>query len=339
MTRHITLFITLILSLPVFASEHLPVDTLLNTQTAGNISIESTTGFTSIVVSKLSGGSENFYYQTGSRRSEWMKAKSRIECPDVRNVTVCEGDSAVSVSFATPGSEMKSYTFPFADPANRTTKSYIGSKGSEFGFNISRKGAVSWDCISSGLSLGWINTLNAVPDFDASMWKSNELSWLVVLGVSMNYRSTSVTSGLGIRWQNFVTKGDHYFKKNEDGRISLAAYGEGTTHHRSRIKVFSLQIPLLYGVSFGRHRNLLMNFGPILNFNTGGSIKTQYHDGNEEYSIKTRKIGQRPVTVDLYGVVRFKSVGWYVRYSPMNVLSDKTGLEFNSVSTGLAIGL
>lgn len=321
------------------ASASLAADTLLNSRNAGSISIESTTGFTSIVVNNLDGGAENFYYQSGNRRSDFMKAKSRVECPDIRSVTVCEGDSAVSVSFATAGNETRSYTFPFADPANRSTKSYVGPRGSEFGFNISRKGAVSWDCISSGLSLGWINTMNDVPELDASMWKSNELSWLVVLGVSMKYRSTSVTCGLGIRWENFVTKGDHYFKKHDDGRVVLTPYNDGTTHHRSRIKIFSLQVPLLYGVEFGRRHYVGVNFGPIVNFNTGGSIKTQYHEGGEEYSIKTGKIGQRPVTVDLYGVVRYKSVGWYVRYSPMKKLKASTGLDFNLLSTGITIGI
>ena len=172
---------------------------------------------------------------------------------------------------------------------------------------------------------------------DVSMWKSNELTWAIILGVKMSHGPHALTTGLGIDWRNYVTKGDRYFHKDDDGKISLMPYEENMTKHRSRIKTFSLQIPVLYGFSFGHRRNFGLEVGPVLNFNTSGSIKTQYTIGSHDYSIKTHKIHQKPVTVDVLGMVRYQSLGLYVRYAPMEVLRTSTGLDFKSISTGIML--
>ena len=330
------LFVMTFLTVCVAAIADTSADTLLNASSAKNISIFSSTGYTSITATKLNNSMENFFYETGNK-SYGGTSRYRIEYSDVRDVMVCETDTAVNVSFAPASGAQQSYTFSFPDLENRSSKSYLGTKSKDFGFELSRSGGVSWDLISSGLSLGWVGTLNANPDFNASMWKSNELAWRMVIGIKMCYRRTSLALGLGVNWQNFVTKGSLFFNKDESGRIVLQPYADYSTHHRSRIKIFSLTMPLIYSVDFG-HSDWGVNFGLILNFNTGGNIKTQYHLGDGKFTHKTSDIGQRPVTLDIYASLQFKSVSVYVKYSPMHKLRTSAQLDFNSVSTGLSIG-
>lgn len=189
------------------------------------------------------------------------------------------------------------------------------------------------------LGIGWVAPINDSPAMNANMWKSNELTWAIILGVKMTHGRHSLASGLGVDWRNYVTKGDMYFHKADDGKITLMPYEADSRKHRSRIKTFSLQVPLLYGISFGRGGNCQFNLGPILNFNTGGSIKTQYKLDGRDYSVKTGHIGQRPVTVDIFGEIKYKAFGIYVRYSPMSVLKTSAGLDFRSISTGIMLGI
>ncbi len=345
MIRKLLLTLSLLLSLSAYSQSETvvavastPADTLLSARTANSISIVSTDASTSITVYNFDNSGDNFYYQTGKQRSKF-RTQTRINYSDVTNVRVIETPIDITVSFLNPSGEAQTYTFPFSDPDNRTFKSYIGSKGSDFGFTISRSRTTKWSVISQGIGLGWVSAVDDNPSIGNSMCKSNELTWLMVLGVRMDHRAHSLEFGMGLNWQNFVKKGDHHFFKESDGRITLTSYEEGISDTRSRIKIFSLQFPLLYGISFGNRRCCSFKLGPILNFNTSGSIKTQYKFEGREYSIKTNHIGQRPVTVDAFAAFRYKSIGWYVRYSPMNELRDRTGFDFKSVSTGFMLAL
>lgn len=154
----------------------------------------------------------------------------------------------------------------------------------------------------------------------------------------MCYGRHELSLGVGYGEQNIVTKGRQYYDMNmEDGRIGFTPYPEGATNVRSRIKLKYWQIPLLYGISFGHENYCNFQLGPVLCFNNSGSIKTQYKLDGREYTVTTRKIGQRPVTVDLVANFRYRLIGVYVRYSPMKKLRDRTGMDFNTISTGLSL--
>lgn len=314
-----------------------PADTLLCAASAGNISIIYNSMSTTVTVSNVNDTDDNFYFQSGKKKNSDMQTS--INCTDITAITIVENMSALIVDFTTSGGEKQSYTFAFEDPANRSFTSYIGRRGSDFGFTISKSGnGTVWDCVSAGFGFGWIGAINDIPAMGTSMWRSNELTWLMVLGVQMTHGHHTVSMGLGLDWQNFVTKGNHYFHYNTDGRITLEQYDEGVTDTRSRIKIFSLQVPLLYRLNFGRRNCMGIQIGPVVNFNTGSSIKTQYKHEGREYTVKTNSIGQRPVTVDGLLSVNYRAVGIYLRYSPMSKLRSAAGLDFGSVSTGIMLG-
>lgn len=338
MTRYILLSISSLLALAAHAQTEAPCDTLLNVATAGSISIVSSERSASITVNKIDGGTDNFYYQSGNLDKNNRFYRTNISCQGITSVLVCERPTDVKVDFVNESGYPQSYTFTFSDPDNRNVKSYIGPRGTDFGFTISRSKTTEWEVISQGLALGWVSPLNEATSLNSSMWRSTELSWLMIVGVRMRHRAQSLSMGLGINWQNIVLKGDRYFHKNADCTITLDPYDPGMTDRRSRLKIFSLQVPVLYGLNFGHKRYLGVQFGPIVNFNTGGSIKTQYKYDGSKYSVKTTGIGQRPVTVDLLASFNYRAIGWYVRYSPMKKLRDMADLGFSTISTGIMLG-
>lgn len=340
MKRLISLIVLACAALFALTSAAQTADTLLITPSAKSIYIQSTSKAISVTVSNVGGGSDNFFYETGASSRKWQNAESRINYSNVKDVVIAECDeNKIKIDFTLENDDKVSYSFGIPDPENRFVNTYIGRKGSDFGITFKKAGNTKWDLISGGWGIGWVAPINDSPAMNANMWKSNELTWAIVLGVKMTHGRNSLATGLGIDWRNYVTKGDRYFHKTDDGTITLMPYESGSNKHRSRIKTFSLQIPLLYGIAFGHHNNCQFNLGPILNFNTGGSIKTQYKLDGRDYSVKTSHIGQRPVTVDIFGQFKYKAVGIYVRYSPMSVLKTSTGLDFKSISTGIIIGL
>lgn len=324
-------------ALSATATEPVPSDTLLNTPKAENISIISSIPYTSITINNINGSGNNFYYKSGQPNRKGSNTQTQIYFSDITYVTVCESQKDITITFTTNNGEIKNYSFAFADPDNRAIKSYIGSKGSDCGFTISKSNSTTWEVCTKGWGMGWITPLNAPKGMDISMWKSNEFSWLMALGIQMRRHNHTLSFGLGLNWQNFVTNGSRYFDKTADGNIIMTPYNEGSSKKSSRIQVFSLQLPVLYGFRFGHKNRLGFNIGPTINFNTAASIKTQYRFGGKEYSVKTNNINQVPVTVDALATINYRIIGLYFRYSPMDKLRSKTELGFGSFSTGLML--
>lgn len=216
MTRYILFPISFLLALAAHAQTEAPCDTLLNVATAGSISIVSSERSASITVNKIDGGTDNFYYQSGNLDKNNRFYRTNISCQGITSVLVCERPTDVKVDFVNESGYPQSYTFTFSDPDNRNVKSYIGPRGTDFGFTISRSKTTEWEVISQGLALGWVSPLNEATALNSSMWRSTELSWLMIVGVRMRHRAQSLSMGLGINWQNIVLKGDRYFHKNAD---------------------------------------------------------------------------------------------------------------------------
>lgn len=335
--------ILLLTAAPVAAAQteeltkSMAADTLLNAATAGSIEISSARKSTNITVSGINHTGENFYFQSKSECSNMSLTSTNIFCDKVKDVCVVNYEDRISVDFTGVDGTSQNYTFYFENPGDRQYKSFVGQNGSDFGFTLARKGKVQWEIVSNGLTFGWGTTVNDSPDMNVSMWKSNEISWTNILAVQARRGHHALSLGVGFLWQNYVTKGNRYFDLNMESRsIGFAPYPEGATDFRSRIQIKSWQMPLLYRFMFG-HKNYC-NFvaGPILCFNTGSSIKTQYKFDGREYTVRTKNIGQRPVTLDLFAGFNYRYIGVYVRYSPMKKLRDRASLPFNTISTGLS---
>ena len=92
-------------------------------------------------------------------------------------------------------------------------------------------------------------------------------------------------------------------------------------------------MPLLVKQSFSK--NFAISVGAQLNWNFRAHIHNYYEEGDIEISEDTKKIGQRPFTVDVLGIVHVYKYGIYCKYSPMSVLKTDRGPEFKSLAFGL----
>lgn len=314
-------------------------DTLLNAASAQSITITSTPRTISLNVHRVNDSSNTFYYVTKSPKNSGQRnAYTKIECPDITSVLITETPASLTITFTDSEGEPMVYSFPFADPDNRNVRTYIGSKGRDFGFNISHNKKTKWDVISDGLAFGWVSTINDKSDMDLSEWRSTEFTWNNLIAVRMTHRSVSLSLGFGLHWQQIASKSGRYFHKSDDGTINFLPYSEEMTRGESHLKFFSLQMPLLFGVKFGHNRCCGFRFGPVLNFNTGAHITTKYVVGDRKYKISTGSIGQRKVTVDGMAMADYRSIGLYVRYSPMKRFNDRTDLDFSTLSAGIMLG-
>ena len=196
--------------------------------------------------------------------------------------------------------------------------------------------------VMSGVCLGLINPIEGV-NTDGLEWsKSIEICWMQCAGIGYQInRSLNLSLGLGFDWRNYkITTSDKRLVVNADHKLEWGLYPEGSKPKNSRLKIFSLQVPLLLNAAIP-HTSLVVNAGPILNFNTYGSVLTSYDDleGNE-YRDFTKDIDKRLFTVDLMCNISYRnSFGLYVRYSPMKVINGNSPINFQPLSVGVSLGL
>lgn len=153
------------------------------------------------------------------------------------------------------------------------------------------------------------------------------------------FNKTHLYLGFGVDWKNYRMRGENRFLK-KDNKLVIAPYPDGADIKFSRVKVFSITLDLMLRQDI--NRNISIEAGPIVNFNTKASIKTRYTIGSgkekEGFKEKSSNIHQSPVTVDFKAQLNISPIGFYFKYSPSNVLDTNYGPEFKSMSAGLTIG-
>ncbi len=159
-------------------------------------------------------------------------------------------------------------------------------------------------------------------------------SWEFYFGLSYDYtpkdKLQTYSAGMGVSFRNFGTHSGKMIKKGGE----YATITPDMTDMKSSIRVVSFSIPLLFTQKMGHKSPFRLTLGPVVNFN-GTHINNHYSIGDDEYDVKTHKIGTRPVTVDILGILSFRALSVYCKYSPMSVLKNSSGMEFKSVSFGI----
>lgn len=323
--------------LPVFSfvvAAQAPVDTLLQSSKARSISINYSPETITLNVKQINGTKDSFHYKYSTSKESFNEVTA-IKCTDVSDVLVVSSDSALTVSFTDNVGYAVRNTFPLAAAPDRSIRSWTGDSEFGIGFPLRHSGKTTWSMISSGISFGFVTPTNASVAMQPSMGRSLEWTWNIILGVEAHRGRSTFQTGLGMRFRHMSTVAMHYFDKTEDGSICLTPYEEGAHDVKSGVHTFSLQIPVFYRLRFAR--SWAATIGPIVCFNTGGHLSTRYKIGDNEFEIKTHDIGQRPVTVDGMFAITVGGFGLYARYSPMNVLRDRAGIDFGTFSTGVIV--
>lgn len=202
----------------------------------------------------------------------------------------------------------------------------------------------TWDAVTRGLMIGFVNAPASCRGMDVAMGKSFEIAALQLLGVRYTTpsRRTALSAGIGIDWRNYKLHGaSTRFIADGHGHVGLGGYPEDVNARFSRLKTFSLSFPIMIEqrlpVRVPGNARLSITGGVVLNYTPQGSMLTEWTDteGNRvEQSCNS--IGQRQFSVDFIGILRFcKFAGIYVKYSPQTVLHGSNNLTFRTFSTGL----
>lgn len=148
-------------------------------------------------------------------------------------------------------------------------------------------------------------------------------------------KNTQLQMGFGVNWRNYRMKNDNRFFKQDDNHLIIAPYPNGANIEFSRIKIFSMTLEMLVAQYFTK--NIKVTAGPVVNFNSHGSIKTRYKLNGEGHKETSSNINQNAVTIDFKAEVGVDPVSLYFKYSPQNMLDTNYGPEFHSMSAGIKL--
>ena len=208
---------------------------------------------------------------------------------------------------------------------------FVKSKSHGTGYPLKQKN------LSSRLGFGLCYGANADYKGPQSVGSSWEIMWTIAEIEKYGYgKHNGFSIGFGINWRNFRMDGRSKFIKLDDGTITEEALPAGYDNDFSRIKVFSLTIPVMWKY---RTKQVTFGLGPVFNINTYASIKNRFWDADgEKHKEMFKKIHQRPITVDIMAEVSFHN--WfsiYGKFSPMTILNSTyaNDVNFQPVSFGI----
>lgn len=283
----------------------------------------------------------------GIAQTEQTDTLIKIDSPSTLTITENESGMRVTVEGSQGEDRFNVTTFTEYTPDASVTASKNPIKKDWFDrwadgiMQKNKKGGCSWDLLMSGVAIGLIDPINQAPAGGLQWSKSFEISWLSCIGVKYGNSRSSISLGFGFDWRNYkITTSDKCLVANDDKGIEWGSYPAGTRSKNSRLKVFSLQLPLLYSWVIPKS-SLVFKCGLIFNFNTYASLKTAYWDadGNKMEDFTTA-ISPRRFTVDFFGCLSYRhAIGLYVRYSPIKVMDAPNTLNFQPLSVGVTFGI
>lgn len=199
------------------------------------------------------------------------------------------------------------------------------------------QGADENDRWSMHLNVG-VNVPTSVPDgMSFAPFRSWEIGWTVAqYDYTPKDWKTTFSAGIGFNWRSYTLRG-HSKMFAKDGNIvdvyKVKDIDEDMEDVCSDIHTTSLSMPLLIKQSFSK--KFAISLGAQLNWNYFARIGNEFEIDDDDYDVTTKKIGQRPFTVDVLGIIEFDDFGIYCKYSPMSVLKTNRGPEFKSLSFGI----
>ena len=143
---------------------------------------------------------------------------------------------------------------------------------------------------------------------------------------------TTLCAGIGFDWRNYTLSGhDKMFVKAND-IVGVYDRKGDMSELASRISTTSISLPLIVKQSF--NKDFAISLGAQLNWNFYSRVNNYYEENDNEIDIQTKKIGERPITIDVLGMLHFGDFAVYCKYSPMSVLKKDKGPDFKSLAVG-----
>ncbi len=160
----------------------------------------------------------------------------------------------------------------------------------------------------------------------------------IEVSLSLYKKNLMIYTGFGLSWKNFYFDNDTRLVEQNDITVVQSAPA-GTTYKKSRLRVFSLNMPLAleWQQKVGRHR-VYVSTGILAGFNLFRSQKLKYKDANgkkvKQYS---RGLNVSRISFELMAQVGLDNVGVFVKYSPMDLFEHGKGPKTQTASLGLQL--
>lgn len=287
-----------------------------------------------------SGGNYDFYYKYAATTQPDSINLAADECreKEVRHCNLLLIRKAEEIELCCFGAESED-KFVMNIPPDEGRFTELTRTYTKPAYTANRnKSKGGFSLFSSGFSVGFVGDIDSDTEMDFCMGSSMEFTLDNIIGVKWTDRSehNSLSLGFGLNWRTY-SRGGSDLLNYENGRIGLLETApEGLTPLKSRLKVFSMQVPFCYNYKWKKYFGI--GFSAILNFNTHASIKQRYRGQDDAICKIFQNVNDcvRKVTVDFKASVQFcPEVALYVRYSPMKVLKSNAGAQFGAISTGL----
>lgn len=205
-------------------------------------------------------------------------------------------------------------------------------------FSLSISVNNSSDFIMGGVYLGGINAFDLATQFG----KSIEVGWLNTIGYAWTSGLSRFSVALGLNWRNYrMTGGDLRWDVDPHGNAIISPLAEGETLRFSRLKTFSLIIPMIWRLTMPFRlcsTRQSLSLGAELNFMTHASVLTRLTDAdNSGRKFSTSDLNYNTFSANFVSIVNLSSdFGVYVRYSPFRIF-EAPSPQFTSLSAGLII--
>ena len=186
--------------------------------------------------------------------------------------------------------------------------------------------------VVGAMGVGAIFSNSSAP-LDFSPQNSLEFYYYALDSHTYTHGHNTFSFGPGITFRNLGLTGGNAMSMAENGQIPVAPF-QGGALKVSKLRVFSLNVPILYSFSFGGGFGFTL--GPVVNLNAGSSIVNKYSRNEDKDKDKYKRVHCNIITVDAMFQLNLKYFSIYAKYSPMNLMDKKYWPEFNTWSIGIA---
>lgn len=272
-------------------------------------------------------------------------ADTVVTVDNAHKVVITEGSNSISVKIDGAGTNKEykyNYHSEYAPNATVNTEQSGGDWNFDFPFvkkkdkNESGQKRHKGSVEMSGLMIGMVSGLAADPGVDIKMGNSWEIGVQNLVAVTYTpwVSGPTFSLGMGLTAKKYRMNGETRFMK--DGtHLGLGSYPTGMESCYSQLTVGTLDFPLLVRQTI--YKQLAMRCGVILDLNTSAQTQTKYKHDGIEYIEKGKNLRQNKVTYSLMGSILLHGCGFYVKYSPCNVMKSGYGPQFKPLSAGLVV--
>lgn len=187
------------------------------------------------------------------------------------------------------------------------------------------------------VNIGLNAALDAPEEYDFKVWPSFEIG----IGSTWDWHpygnQNEWSIGWGLNWRTYAMNDETHWKKDNDV-MHLQPYAPDLKERSTSLNVFAIQLPLLYTHYFDKKQDWSITLGAIVNWNVVATGQRHYELDGEDYEVETKKIGQRPFTVDGYVRIEVPNLpAIYCKYCPMEFFKKDRGPKMHQLSFGICL--